>query len=230
MFRGELVKVFSIIGQKGGSGKTTLSLSLAVAAQRDGKSVAIIDLDSQASACKWGDRRNADPPVISIQAARLTNYLATAREHGAEFVIIDTPPRAADAAMAAAKAADLILIPCRPEIKEIETLATARQLIASTGTKAPVFVVLNGLPPGGKQARLDAVASVEGEGLVAAPVGLSYRAAYKYADILGQTPQEYEADGKAGEEIEQVYKFACKQINTSTVKQETPHGRQAKSA
>jgi SAM-dependent methyltransferase len=61
-------------------------------------------------------------------------------------------------------------------------------------------------------------------------VGLSYRAAYKYADILGQTPQEYEADGKAGEEIEQVYKFACKQINASTIKQETPHGRQAKSA
>src|ERR1035437_2813100 len=104
------MKGISVLGQKGGSGKTTLTLSLAVAAYKANKSVAVIDLDPQATACKWGDRRNGDPVIISVQAARLPQTLKTARENGADLVIIDTPPRAADAAMAAAQAADLILI------------------------------------------------------------------------------------------------------------------------
>src|SRR4051812_34453714 len=112
------MQVISVLMQKGGSGKTTLVESLAVAAKNAGQSVAIIDLDPQATACKWSDRRpdNAhdDIAVISIQPARLKNALNDAREGGADLVIIDTPPRAADAAMAAAQAADLILIPSRP--------------------------------------------------------------------------------------------------------------------
>ena len=45
--------VIAIIAQKGGTGKTTLALSMAVAAQRAGRTVAIIDLDPQASASNW---------------------------------------------------------------------------------------------------------------------------------------------------------------------------------
>ena len=63
------MKVISVLGQKGGSGKTTLTLSLAVAAHEANKSVAVVDLDPQASACKWGDRRDADPVIISVQPA-----------------------------------------------------------------------------------------------------------------------------------------------------------------
>src|ERR1035438_8622395 len=87
------MKVISVLGQKGGSGKTTLTLSLAVAAFKANKSVAVIDLDPQASACKWGDRRNADPVIICKPPARLRNVLATARENGADLVLIDTPGR-----------------------------------------------------------------------------------------------------------------------------------------
>src|ERR1035441_3982909 len=84
------MKVIAVLGQKGGRGKTTRPLSLAVAAHKANKSVAVIDLDPQASACKWGDRRNADPVIISVQPARLRNVLATARENGADLVFIDT--------------------------------------------------------------------------------------------------------------------------------------------
>ena len=62
----------SIIGQKGGTGKTTVALGLAVAAFRAGKVVAVIDLDPQASAANWKDRRADDSPaVVSAQSSRL---------------------------------------------------------------------------------------------------------------------------------------------------------------
>jgi len=66
------MKTIAIISQKGGAGKTTLSVHLATAASLSGHSAAIIDLDPQGTAASWGDRRQADAPeVVSGQAARL---------------------------------------------------------------------------------------------------------------------------------------------------------------
>ena len=54
------MKVLSIVSQKGGTGKTTLATHLSVEAERNGHTIALIDLDPQASAAKWGDHREAD--------------------------------------------------------------------------------------------------------------------------------------------------------------------------
>lgn len=58
------VQILAIIGQKGGSGKTTTALGLAVAASRVGRVVAVIDLDPQATATHWSDRRREATPVV----------------------------------------------------------------------------------------------------------------------------------------------------------------------
>ena len=224
------MKVIAVLMQKGGSGKTTLVQSLAVAAKNAGQSVAVIDLDPQATACKWGDRRNADPVIISIQPARLPQALKTAREGGADLVIIDTPPRAADAAMAAAQAADLILIPSRPTINDLETIATTHSLINGAGAKAKVAVILNDIPPQGQQ-RQQAEDAIRDMGLPVLPVALGHRTAYTHAAALGLTAQEYDANGKAAEEIKQVYKFTCKLMNSITQEKDTTDGKaQARSA
>jgi len=209
------VKVLSILAQKGGSGKTTLATALAVAAQADGKTVAIIDLDPQATACKWGDRRNADPVIISIQPARLANALDTARDSRADLVIIDTPPRAADAAMAAAQSADLILIPCRPTINDLETLATTQSLIGGAGASARVAVVLNSVPPQGQQ-RQQAEDAIRDMGLPVYPIAIGNRAAFAHSAVLGKAAQEIDPSGKAAREIEQLYTFTCELMNQQT--------------
>ncbi|MGI4830357.1 MAG: AAA family ATPase, partial [Janthinobacterium lividum] len=106
------MKVLAIIGQKGGNGKTTLSLGLAVQASRSGKIVAIIDLDPQTSAANWSDRRPTEnPTVVSCQVARLQQVLGTAETSGVDLVVIDTPGKSTDALIAASKAANFALIP-----------------------------------------------------------------------------------------------------------------------
>ncbi len=82
----------ALIAQKGGTGKTTLAVSLAVAAGQVGMTSIIIDLDPQGTACNWKDRRKSDGPVvIDAQPARLAAALAKAEENGVDFAVIDTP-------------------------------------------------------------------------------------------------------------------------------------------
>jgi chromosome partitioning protein len=225
--------VISVLKQKGGSGATTIAKSLAVAAHAAGLSVAIVDLDPQASACNWSDRRqpkNPDQPripptVISIQPGRLEQTLKTARENGADLVIIDAPPRLADAAMAAAKKADLILIPARCTVEDLETIPSMQSLITGAGATAKVMVVLNAVPAQGAQRR-QAEDTIRNYGLPVCPAAFGQRADYTHASILGQTAQEYNPRGQAAQEIEQLYKFTRKLLNTLTQKQDHTHGKE----
>ena len=82
----------ALVGQKGGTGKTTIAENLAVAASAARRSVAVIDLDPQTSATNWKDRREAETPtVVSCQVARLRYVLSEAEKNGVEMVYLDGP-------------------------------------------------------------------------------------------------------------------------------------------
>src|SRR3954449_6529262 len=202
----------AILSQKGGSGKTTISVHLAVAAEQAGHVAAVIDIDQQASAAGWKDSRQMATPVVqAIPAARLQQALDVARSHGADLAIIDSAPYAGDVALAAAEAADFVLIPCRPGILDLRAIGATARIVKLGGKTA--YVVLNAMPPNAPHVLADARAAVAVHGLEVAPVTLQQRAAFAHALTVGKTAGEYEPNGKAAEEITQLYRWVWAEMN-----------------
>ena len=208
------MKTIAIVSQKGGSGKTTLALHLAVASATSGRNTAVIDLDPQASAANWADRRTAELPVVlSAHASRLPHEIRRVRETGGEMLYLDTAPHSDSAALEAASSADLVLIPCRPAILDLEAITNT--LVFLRTTAKPVAVVLNTVAPTGQDADLaeEALAAHQVE---TCPARLGRRIAFARALISGQTAQEFEPLGKAAREIEDLHTFVCARVHTCT--------------
>lgn len=200
------MKTLAVISQKGGAGKTTLSLHLAVAAERRGYPVAVLDVDPQASAAGWADGRKAETPfVTSLQASRLSKALEIARSSGVGLAIIDTAPHSADATLIAAEAADLILIPCRAGILDLRAISTTARIAKMSGK--PSFGILNHAPPRAPRIIEDANTAMRQHGLLISPIVLHQRSVYGHALTVGQTAEEYEPNGKAAEEISDLFSW-----------------------
>ncbi|NTV08966.1 MAG: AAA family ATPase, partial [Chlorobium limicola] len=198
------MKTIAVISQKGGAGKTTIALNLAVAALRSGHQSAVIDIDPQASAKCWHDLRQDDAPaVVSAQAVRLPEILQTAKQNGAELVIIDTAPHSESAALAAARLADLVLVPCRPSLLDLKAITTTIDLAVLA--KTPALAVLNTVPVRGGL-KGDAEQVLRRYGVEMAPVTLGHRVAFVHSLTTGQGVLEYEPDGKATEEITELFR------------------------
>lgn len=210
--------IIALIGQKGGTGKTTVAVGLAVASFLAGKVAVVIDLDPQASATNWKDRRDEDnPAVVSAQASRLKQTIAAAEELGAEIVIIDTAGRHDDSSLTAARVADLVLVPTRTNIIELEALPAAADILRLAGSP-PAFVVLNGIHPTSTRHASEARDVVQSKiGLACAPVHLCHRSAYADAMTSGRTPQELDAEGKAAAELDALFRFSFEFVNKGTI-------------
>src|ERR1039457_5725243 len=154
----------------------------------------IVDLDPQATACNWKDRRKGDGPVvIDAQPARLAAALAKAAENGVDFAVIDTPARNEQSALAAAKVADLVLIPCRPQAYDLETIPNTKEILALAGN-TPSLAILNAVPAVGDRHEL-ARALLNRLQVAVGPYMLGNRAVSGDAGAVGQAAQEYDPRG-----------------------------------
>ena len=206
------MKVISFISQKGGAGKTTLALHLAVAWSQRGYKVAVIDLDPQASAANWGDRRKDKdrlPHVRPAFASRLPQELNEIRNAGGEIVVLDTAPHSDNVTLGAAKVSDLVLIPCRPSIFDLEALAVTVELVKTAGV--PILTVLNAVVHGVSDTD-QAEEAIGRLGVATCPIRISRRVAFSRAVLRGLTAQEYEPQGKAAAESRQLFQAVYEQV------------------
>jgi chromosome partitioning protein len=205
------MKTIAILSQKGGAGKTTLAIHLAVAAAQETLNTLIVDLDPQASAAKWSDRREAELPlVVSAHASRLDAVLKDARANDGHLAILDTAPNSDNITLQAARAADFVLIPCRPAILDLEAIASTLDLVRATNT--PAVVVLNAVAPVGLEAE-EAAEAITELGTEVCPVRLVSRVAFSRSLISGQAAQEVDPMGKAAQETHALHKFICERVH-----------------
>lgn len=107
--------IITFQNQKGGVGKTTLSLHLAHHLTERGSRVLVVDADPQGSARDWLAARTTPAPFALVGLDRPTIHrdIDTIRDTY-DVVVIDSPPRVTDIARSAILAADLVVIPVQP--------------------------------------------------------------------------------------------------------------------
>jgi chromosome partitioning protein len=221
------MKVISLICQKGGTAKTTTAINLAVEALAYGLEVVVIDLDPQVSACDWKDIRGEMPPVVAATPVpHLERTLRAAAENGADLAIIDTAGRTNDAASAAARAADLILVPLQPSLIDLKTLGATLDIIRLAGNK-PTRALLARVKASGTRHE-DTTAWLTQQGVEVCPASLGERVTYQDAYAQGLGVSEAEPSGKAALEIKNVYLYVSSLLDLPTRRENNEEGRSAR--
>jgi chromosome partitioning protein len=191
--------VITVAQQKGGAGKTTLVAHLAVAWAGEGKKVAIVDIDPQASLSAWAEQRGARN---GLDVSRVTGWRTQAeverksRDH--DIVLVDSPPHAETEAKIAVRAAALVIVPVQPS--PMDVWATKPTLDLAKAERVPALLVLNRVPP---RARLnEAMLEKVGElGVPVAATRVGNRVALATALFEGRGITETAPSSAAGEEI-----------------------------
>jgi chromosome partitioning protein len=145
------VYTVAFLAQKGGVGKTTLALTLAVQAELAGESSGVIDADPQATASGWalararprpeGQGKPSPPVAAAHDAATLRRAIQDAREDGLGWLFIDTPAGVSELPVTAAGLADLLLMPCVPSVFNMDALASTVKLVRHLNK--PAFFLIN---------------------------------------------------------------------------------------
>ena len=212
------MKVISFLTQKGGSGKTTLAISCAVAAQEAGYTVLLLDMDPQGTAEAWYQERDADiPRLVRVGSNDLGQALTAAEQHNFDIVIIDTPGKDAPATAAVIRATTLCIVPCRPTSSDMRATPPTLGTIKRLGR--PAAFVLTQTPPRGYRIR-EATQGLSVLGVVA-PTHIVMRNAYQDAMGAGLGVTEFEPLGKAAREIRELWKWISSKLEKVTYAEET---------
>lgn len=207
------MKTIAVVSQKGGCGKTTLSVHLAACAVKTGKVVALIDIDPQGNCFSWFQTRSSenDFAATKAQAAELPKLLKKLNDAHADLVVIDTAPHSNDSAAAAIEMADFVLVPCRPARFDLEAIPSTMNIIRLTKKPPRHAIVINGAPPVGRLAE-EAREALEAQGYPVLETVVSNRVAFNYAVTDGRSVHEYEPEGKATEEIDALFKIILRNM------------------
>ncbi|WP_052175210.1 ParA family partition ATPase [Paracoccus sanguinis] len=179
-------RIITVAQQKGGSGKTTLTVNLAIALRRQGLRVAVLDTDPQGSLGRWFiermDRVGEDEGLeFTTSSAWGASYEGEKLKRRFDVVLIDTPPKIESDLRPALRIADLIVVPVASS--QVDLWATEGVLDLAQREKRPVLIVLNRVRP---NTRLGAevAAGAAALGVDVAETTVANRVAY--AETLGQ--------------------------------------------
>lgn len=198
------MRTIAFATQKGGSGKSTLASSIAVAAHEAGERVFILDMDPQQSLMKWAKARgDVSVPVEAILPGKINAVMNSLAKSGVTLCVIDTAGTESTATAAAMKAADLCIIPARPNAFDLWASDVTRRALREM-RKDYVFL-LNQCPPAQQNARIsEGVEMLEKMGGLISPL-IGARVDYQEAAGSGLGVTELNPGGPAAEEIRKLW-------------------------
>jgi chromosome partitioning protein len=198
------MRTIAFVTQKGGSGKSTLAACLAVAAHEKGERVFLIDTDPLMSLSKWAKTRHEKNIAVEwVPAGKLQSALAMLEKKGLTLAIIDTGAGESPASAAAIKAADLCIIPARPNAFDLWASELTRK--ACSAARKEFAFLLNQCPPAQQSARIeDGANALEAMGGLLTPL-VSTRVDYQEAARHGLGVTELNPQGVAAEEMRDLW-------------------------
>ena len=209
------MRAITFVTQKGGSGKSTLCINLAVAAQEAGRSVCILEMDRQATVSDWAEHRTSETPeVAQIDAPQLDDVMKNLHGSAYDYVFIDTPGVDSPGTLSAIRAADLCIIPCRPTPADLRAFKPT--LAAVYRLEKRFAFVLNQTPPRSYRIR-DAADGLAVLGMLP-DVNIVARNDHQDAIGMGKGVTEFNPSGQAADEIRRLWVWVEKRAQADSDK------------
>lgn len=197
----------TLTGQKGGSGKSTIAISLAVECLARGFRVLLVDTDPQGSARTWGEvaaqAGHPSPTVVAMGQNLHQPGQLPALAKNFDVVVIDCPPRHAEVQRAALLVTDLALIPSGPSATDVWALAESVEMVRAAQRVRPGLVaaaVVTRKVPGTVIGR-EAGKALKTAGLPVLRSELGFRVAYQESPAAGLGVTTYDPTGEAAAEV-----------------------------
>jgi chromosome partitioning protein len=220
-----VLHTLAFLATKGGSGKSTLALHIGVAALEDRQRVLLVDCDSQASLQAWANvRKDEQPAVVAIGAGRIGQVQAAARADRLDLCIVDGAPHADAAATQLARAADLVVVPVRPNALDLAAVGAAIAIVEAA--KVPAVFVLSACPPRAPEIEQTREA-LTATGFPVAPVVVHELRAFARAFANGRAVTEFNDAATAAAEIRALWRYLKGVMNG---KGQGKRGRQVRAA
>ena len=132
-----------LVSSKGGTGKTTSAVSLAMGLHRLGRTLAV-DCDPQGSLMSWSEaaaeQGNPLPFTVVSMATRDVHVRLADLGSGYEHVVVDTPPGDLGIIRSAILACAIVLVPVSPTGLDLNRIAPTFEVLAEIGVSHPVDV------------------------------------------------------------------------------------------
>lgn len=208
------MRIWAFVSQKGGSGKTTMVLQLAIAAMLEGLAVLVLDLDPQRSAEQWSEFREDklgtdEPVVVHGTPTDLSGMLEAARETDTDLVLIDTPPAVDRSMIYAASAGDIVVVPTKSNVLDQFSLRETLDYLDKIRALDKTVVTLNA-PGKDKKARAETKAiAAEEFGAEILAVTLEDQAALASSLKQGRGVTETKRSPAAARAITDIYQRLC---------------------